>query len=128
MWLAPVRRRSFHRGPPYPVRAASAGAAARCGLRCEIDERNERMNAKIREGADAARVPYMLVVGDRRRSRAPWRCGVGRIARIWGRFLYRSLWSVCGEVVRGGGEGGQTGSTNHPLIVRLRSTAFHGTS
>ena len=34
------------------------------GLRCEIDDRNERMNAKIRD-AQNQHVPYMLVVGDR---------------------------------------------------------------
>ena len=34
------------------------------GLRVEVDDSNERMNAKIRR-AQLQRVPYMLVVGDR---------------------------------------------------------------
>ena len=34
------------------------------GIRAETDERNERMNAKIRD-AQLQKVPYMLVVGDR---------------------------------------------------------------
>jgi threonyl-tRNA synthetase len=34
------------------------------GLRVEVDDRNERMNAKIRD-AQNQRIPYMLVVGDR---------------------------------------------------------------
>ena len=33
-------------------------------LRAEIDDRNERMQAKIRD-AQLQKVPYMLVVGDR---------------------------------------------------------------
>jgi len=34
------------------------------GLRVEVDDRNERMNAKIRD-AQTQKIPYMLVVGDR---------------------------------------------------------------
>jgi threonyl-tRNA synthetase len=34
------------------------------GLRVEVDDSNNRMNAKIRE-AQLQKVPYMLVVGDR---------------------------------------------------------------
>jgi threonyl-tRNA synthetase len=34
------------------------------GLRVEVDERAERMNAKIRD-AQNQKIPYMLVVGDR---------------------------------------------------------------
>ena len=34
------------------------------GLRVEVDVRNERMQAKIRD-AQLQKVPYMLVVGDR---------------------------------------------------------------
>ena len=33
------------------------------GLRVELDERSERMNAKIRD-AQKQKVPYMLVIGD----------------------------------------------------------------
>ena len=45
-----------------------AGAVAReldeAEMRVEIDDRNERMNAKIRD-AQLQKVPYMLVVGDK---------------------------------------------------------------
>ena len=34
------------------------------GFRVEVDQRREKMNAKIRD-AQAQQVPYMLVVGDR---------------------------------------------------------------
>jgi len=34
------------------------------GLRVEVDERGERMNAKIRD-AQLQKIPYMLVVGDK---------------------------------------------------------------
>jgi threonyl-tRNA synthetase len=34
------------------------------GLRIEVDERSERMNAKIRD-AQLQKVPYMLIIGDR---------------------------------------------------------------
>jgi len=34
------------------------------GLRVEVNDGNERMNAKIR-GAQLQKIPYMLIVGDR---------------------------------------------------------------
>jgi threonyl-tRNA synthetase len=34
------------------------------GIRVEVDDRGERMNAKIRD-AQNQKIPYMLVVGDR---------------------------------------------------------------
>jgi threonyl-tRNA synthetase len=34
------------------------------GVRVEVDTRNERMNAKIRD-AQVQKIPYMLVVGDK---------------------------------------------------------------
>jgi threonyl-tRNA synthetase len=41
-----------------------AEALKAAGLRVEVDDRSERMNAKIRD-AQNQKVPYMLVVGDR---------------------------------------------------------------
>lgn len=67
LWLAPVqavvipiadRHIEYARAVADDLRAA--------GLRVEVDERNERMNAKIRD-AQLQKVPYMLVVGDRER-------------------------------------------------------------
>ena len=37
---------------------------SKAGLRTQVDARNERMNAKVRE-AQIQKVPYMLIVGDR---------------------------------------------------------------
>ncbi len=34
------------------------------GIRVQVDERSDRMNAKIRD-AQMQKVPYMLIVGDR---------------------------------------------------------------
>ena len=50
-----------------PLLAAPANAAARLkavGLRAEVDDRQEKVNYKIRE-AQLQKIPYMLVVGDR---------------------------------------------------------------
>ena len=65
LWLAPVQATIIpiaDRHIPYAEQVERQLRAA--GLRCDIDGRNERMNAKIRE-AQTRHVPYMLVVGDR---------------------------------------------------------------
>jgi threonyl-tRNA synthetase len=63
-WMAPVqavlipiadRHLEYARGTAKKLRAQ--------GMRVEVDERPERMNAKIRD-AQNQKVPYMLVVGD----------------------------------------------------------------
>lgn len=65
VWLAPVqatlipiadRHVDFARQVAKDLKAA--------GLRVEVDDRNERMNAKIRD-AQNQKVPYMLVIGDK---------------------------------------------------------------
>jgi len=64
-WLAPVqatlipiadRHNDYCRGVAERLRAV--------GLRVEVDERSERMQAKIRD-AQLQKVPYMLIAGDR---------------------------------------------------------------
>ena len=65
VWLAPVQATIIpiaDRHVPYAQQVEEQLRAA--GLRVEIDDRNERMNAKIRD-AQTRQVPYMLVVGDR---------------------------------------------------------------
>ncbi len=65
MWLAPVQASVIpiaDRHIPYADEVAAELRAA--GLRAEVDARNERMQAKIRD-AQLQKVPYMLVVGDR---------------------------------------------------------------
>jgi len=65
VWLAPVQATIIpiaDRHLPYAAEVARKLKAA--GLRVEVDERGERMNAKIRD-AQNQKVPYMLVVGDK---------------------------------------------------------------
>ena len=65
VWLAPVqaviipiadRHMDYARDIAHQCQAA--------GIRVEVDERGERMNAKIRD-AQNQKIPYMLVVGDK---------------------------------------------------------------
>lgn len=65
VWLSPVQAVIIpiaDRHLPYARQVASSLKAS--GLRVEVDDRSERMNAKIRD-AQSQKVPYMLVVGDR---------------------------------------------------------------
>ena len=65
LWLAPVQAVVL----PIADRHHDYGATVRrdlieAGLRAELDERNEKIGAKIRD-AQLRKVPYMLVAGDR---------------------------------------------------------------
>jgi threonyl-tRNA synthetase len=65
VWLAPVQAVLIpiaDRHLPYAQEAAERLRAA--GMRVQVDDRGERMNAKIRD-AQNQKVPYMLVIGDR---------------------------------------------------------------
>jgi threonyl-tRNA synthetase len=65
VWLAPVQAMLIpiaDRHLAYAYDVADQLKAA--GLRVEVDDRAERMNAKIRD-AQKQKIPYMLVVGDR---------------------------------------------------------------
>jgi threonyl-tRNA synthetase len=67
VWLAPVQAVVIpiaDRHVPYAEEVAGQLEAA--GLRVEVDRRDERMSAKIRD-AQVQKTPYMLVVGDRER-------------------------------------------------------------
>ena len=48
----------------YPMPREVAAKLKAAGMRVEVDERAERMNAKIRD-AQNQKIPYMLVVGDK---------------------------------------------------------------
>ena len=64
-WLAPVQVAILpitDRAHAFSLEAAAQAKAM--GLRAELDLRNESLKAKIRE-AQLAKVPYMLVIGDR---------------------------------------------------------------
>ena len=64
-WLAPVQVAVLPITDRAHAFATEAAAQAKVrGLRAELDLRNESLKAKIRE-AQLAKVPYMLVIGDR---------------------------------------------------------------
>ncbi|HTR26047.1 MAG TPA: threonine--tRNA ligase [Terriglobales bacterium] len=65
VWLAPVQTVMIpiaERHVEYAEKVAASLRAA--GVRVEVDGRNEKMNAKIREHA-LQKVPFLLVVGDK---------------------------------------------------------------
>jgi threonyl-tRNA synthetase len=65
VWLAPVQAVIIpiaDRHLPYANKVAEK--LKENGMRIEVDERAERMNAKIRD-AQKQKVPYMLVIGDK---------------------------------------------------------------
>lgn len=65
VWLSPTQAVIIpiaDRHVDYAREAAAELKAA--GLRVEVDDRSDRMNAKIRD-AEKQKIPYMLVVGDR---------------------------------------------------------------
>ncbi|HLA99722.1 MAG TPA: threonine--tRNA ligase [Anaerolineales bacterium] len=65
VWLSPVQVVIIPIADRHYAYAREvAGKLKGEGLRVEVDERNERMNAKIRD-AQMQKIPYMLVVGDK---------------------------------------------------------------
>ena len=65
VWLAPVQAVVIpisDRHNEYAQQVLADLKAA--GIRCEVDTRGERMNAKVRD-AQLQKIPYMLVVGDK---------------------------------------------------------------
>ncbi len=64
-WLAPVQAVLIPIADRHIEYARSAAERLKeAGLRVQVDERGERMNAKIRD-AQLQKIPFMLVVGDR---------------------------------------------------------------
>jgi len=64
VWLAPLQAVLIpiaDRHVPYAAEVAVKLKSA--GLRCSLDDRSERMNAKIRD-AQNQKIPYMLIIGD----------------------------------------------------------------
>jgi len=65
VWLAPVQVSLIPIADRHVEYAHGVADQLReAGLRVELDDRSERMNAKIRD-AQVQKVPYMLVMGDR---------------------------------------------------------------
>ncbi|UCH60448.1 MAG: threonine--tRNA ligase [Anaerolineales bacterium] len=65
VWLSPVQAVVIPIADRHLAYSREvAGKLKGAGLRVEVDDRNERMNAKIRD-AQTQKIPYMLVVGDK---------------------------------------------------------------
>lgn len=65
LWLAPVQLRLIPVNPKWSEYAQAAAARCRAeGLRVQVDESKEKLNAKIRDG-ETAKVPYLGIVGQR---------------------------------------------------------------
>lgn len=65
VWLAPVQAVIIPIADRHMEYANSLLSKLKAeGIRISVDDRNERMNAKIRD-AQTQKIPYMLVVGDR---------------------------------------------------------------
>jgi threonyl-tRNA synthetase len=65
LWIAPVQAVVLPIADRHAEYARSVAARLQAaGLRSEVDERQEKINLKIRE-AELQKVPFMLVVGDR---------------------------------------------------------------
>ena len=65
LWLAPVQVRIIPVADRHLDYAHKLEAQLKSeGVRAEVDERSERINAKIRQ-AQLEKIPYMLVVGDK---------------------------------------------------------------
>jgi threonyl-tRNA synthetase len=65
LWLAPVQAVVIPIADRHNDYANQVAAELReAGMRVEVDDRNDRMQAKIRD-AQLQKAPYMLVVGDR---------------------------------------------------------------
>ncbi len=65
LWLAPVQMKLIPIADRHIAYAGEVAARLKAeGFRVEVDERSERMQAKIRD-AQLQKIPYMLVVGDK---------------------------------------------------------------
>ncbi len=68
VWLAPIQARVLPISERHVEYARSVAARLKAAnVRAGVDERNEKINFKIRE-AQVEKVPFMLVVGDREQS------------------------------------------------------------
>jgi threonyl-tRNA synthetase len=85
VWLAPVQARVITVADRHMSFAAEVAASLEeQGFRADVDDRNERVGYKIREG-ELEKVPYLLVVGDKEteaRSVSVRKRGQGDLGRI----------------------------------------------
>jgi threonyl-tRNA synthetase len=68
LWLAPVQATVLPLSEKFTEYAAETAAKLQqAGLRCEVDQSNEKLGAKIRQ-AQLQKIPLMLVVGEKEAS------------------------------------------------------------
>ncbi|MBQ8787773.1 MAG: threonine--tRNA ligase [Oscillospiraceae bacterium] len=66
VWLAPVQAKVLVVSPKSEEYAREIySALCEAGIRCELDNRNEKIGYMIREAQYVERVPYMLVIGEK---------------------------------------------------------------
>lgn len=64
VWLAPTQVKVIPISEKNMEYATKVYEAVRnAGIRCELDERSEKVGYKIREAQQVVRAPYMLVIG-----------------------------------------------------------------
>jgi threonyl-tRNA synthetase len=95
VWVAPVQVKVIPANPKASDYATDTGRLLReGGVRAEVDLRDEKMGAKIRD-AELEKIPYMLVVGPREADAgtvSPRRKGVGQLETMTRQaFLERVL-------------------------------------
>ena len=67
-WLSPCQVKVLPVSEKTRAYALEVGAALReAGIRCKVDERDEKIGYKIREARSIDRVPYMLILGEKER-------------------------------------------------------------
>jgi len=65
-WLAPTQAKVLLVSEKYAEYGAKVYEALRAaGIRCELDDRNEKIGYLIREAQVVDRVPYMLIIGQK---------------------------------------------------------------
>ena len=63
LWLAPLQMQLIPVSDDYiPYAKSCAGKLEKLGFRVHVDERNEKVGAKIRD-AETGKIPYMLIIG-----------------------------------------------------------------
>ena len=101
LWLAPVQAAVLPVTDRHVGYAREVAAALRStGLRVEVDDRDERVPAKVRD-AELQKLPYMLVVGDREAGAETVSVRVRGSAKVVERSVEAFLASIAEERARG---------------------------
>lgn len=66
VWLAPTQVKVLRVSEKFAEYSAEVYAKLRAaGIRCELDDRNEKIGYLIREAQVVGRVPYMVIIGQK---------------------------------------------------------------